>query len=157
MQWQSFDPMASSNMTFDGGQVKVRSNEVTFSNKCFNIKHMFLAQISSGFHIWHQFASAMRRTPKIASPKNGFISFSLYIRTYIITHHLKLTSYMKLQMKRFICFTSLAWSIFTYMSNRNEGLPNFAIKTTLFQSKMGISVGGEQLEPKIFSVTMDRV
>ena len=37
--------MASSNLTFDGGQFKVRSNTVNFSNKYFYIKaHVFVAQ-----------------------------------------------------------------------------------------------------------------
>ena len=38
--WQPFDPITSSNLTFDGGQVKVRSNEVEFSNQYFYIKSM---------------------------------------------------------------------------------------------------------------------
>ena len=33
-----FDSMASSNLTFDGGQDKLRSNNVKFSNKYFCIK-----------------------------------------------------------------------------------------------------------------------
>ena len=42
--WPSFDPLTSSNLNFDGGQVKVRSNKVTFSNQYFlQKKYIFLA------------------------------------------------------------------------------------------------------------------
>ena len=43
--WQSFDHVASSNQTFDGAHVKIRSNKVKFLNQHFlHKKHMLLAQ-----------------------------------------------------------------------------------------------------------------
>ena len=37
-EWQSFVPMTSSHLTFGGGQVKIRSNRVKFSNQYVYIK-----------------------------------------------------------------------------------------------------------------------
>ena len=43
--WQSFDPMTSSNLTFDGGQFKVRSRSGQIFKSIFlHKKHMFLVQ-----------------------------------------------------------------------------------------------------------------
>ena len=55
------DPMASSNLTLDGGQVKVKSNKVKSLNQYFYIKGTyFVFRIFSGFQICHLFSSAMR-------------------------------------------------------------------------------------------------
>ena len=43
--WESFDPITSSNLTFDGGQVNVRSRSgQIFKSMFLNKKHKFLAQ-----------------------------------------------------------------------------------------------------------------
>ena len=49
--WQWFDHMTSSDKTFDGGQVKVRSNKVKILNPYSYVESTcFLLSISSGFH-----------------------------------------------------------------------------------------------------------
>ena len=80
--WQSFDPMTSYNLTFDGGQVKVRSNKVKISvgqSRYFCIKRTcFLLRISSGFQTCHYFSSTMRRAPK-KNRKSKMTSIFRYI------------------------------------------------------------------------------
>ena len=77
-RWQqSFNPMTSPKVTFDAGQVKLRSN---FQINIFTKITYFLLRISSGFQICYLFSCTMRTTSKITSQKkNGVINFSLYV------------------------------------------------------------------------------
>ena len=87
-RWQqSFDPMTSLNLTFDAGQVKVRSRSGQIFKSIFlHKKHMFLAQnflrIPSMLLV---FFCTIRRTSENRKSKNGVINFSLYItNTFLI-------------------------------------------------------------------------
>ena len=69
-QWWLFDPMTLLNLTFDGSQVKVRSNKVKILNQYFCINSTcFWLGISTGFQICPQFSFTMCRTPKNCKSK----------------------------------------------------------------------------------------
>ena len=78
---QSFDPMTSSNLTFDGGQVKVRSRSgQIFKSMFLQKKHMFLAQNFLRIpNMVFVFLYDARRNPKNCRSKNDVIISSLYI------------------------------------------------------------------------------
>ena len=80
-RWQqSFDPMTSLNLTFDAGQVKVRSRSGQIFKSIFlHKKHMFLAQNFLRIpNMLLVFFCTIRRTSEISSQKMAS-SISCYI------------------------------------------------------------------------------
>ena len=79
-QWLSFDTMMSPNLTFDGGQVMVKSRKVKFSYQYFCIRNIFFwLRFTSRFKICHKDSSTIFRTPRKVIKNHGisFLSYSV--------------------------------------------------------------------------------
>ena len=76
--WQSFDPMTSCNLTFDGGRVKDRSNKVKFSNQYFTQKtHISCSEFPQDSKYAISFLLRCVERRKTASQKRRYRFFAI--------------------------------------------------------------------------------